>query len=263
MAQMMANVPDALPAPAALLWDVDGTLADTELEGHRPAFNAAFREVGLPWHWDPPTDTRLLRVTGGRERLAAFIEDRTGRPAGPELLDALVASKQAHYARFVREGRVALRPGVRRLIAQARRAGLVQAIVTTSGRAAVEALLQRLLRDLDDAFRFRICGEDVRRKKPDPEAYRLALERLALPAAAVLAIEDSPQGLAAARGAGLPCLVTLREGRSGPLPGDLSAACAVLDGLGESPAGPNVLQGPPCSDGEVSLAYLRQLLAAR
>lgn len=261
MAHAMADIPDVLPTPAALLWDVDGTLADTELEGHRPAFNAAFRDAGLPWRWDAPTYSRLLKVTGGRERLGAFLESETGSPPDRELLDALVTSKQQHYARFIQEGRVSLRPGVGRLIEEARQAGTVQAIVTTSGRAAVDALMDGVLRELADAFRFRICGEDVTRKKPDPEAYRLAWERLALPAAGVLAIEDSRQGLAAAVGAGLPCLITLREAIPGPPPEGFAAARAVLDGLGEATSPPRVLKGPPCSEGVVSLDYLRRLLA--
>lgn len=263
MAHPTAESPDVPPAPAALLWDVDGTLADTEMEGHRPAFNAAFRENGLPWHWDRSTYGRWLAVTGGRERLAAFLAAETGREPAADLLDALVRSKQGHYARLVREGRVSLRPGVGRLIAEARAAGWIQVIVTTSGRAAVDALLASVAGDLGQAFHGRICGEDVSRKKPDPEAYRLALERLALPPDSVLAIEDSPQGLAAAAGAGLATLVTLRESGTVVVPAGFGSARAVLDGLGEVSAPARVLQGPACEGGLVTLAYLRQLMAAR
>ena len=188
--------------PVALLWDVDGTLAETEDQGHRPAFNQAFRDAGLPWHWDSQLYRRLLAVSGGRERLARFLKDVEGRTPDAELLDELVERKQFHYMRLVRQGCCALRPGVSRLLHEAAASGLPQAVVTTSSRRAVEALAEGVLGELRQVFAFWICGEDVAIKKPDPSAYTQAVERMALPASALLAIEDSPQGLAAASAAG-------------------------------------------------------------
>jgi HAD superfamily hydrolase (TIGR01509 family) len=249
--------------PAALLWDVDGTLAETEDHGHRPAFNRAFAEVGLPWRWDSAIYHRLLGVSGGRERLAAFLREVEGAPPPARRLDDLFARKQRHYGEIVRGGGLPLRPGVARLIAEAAAAGIPQAIVTTSSRSAVEALAEGALGDLRHAFAFWICGEDVGRKKPDPEAYRLAIRRLPAAPGRMLALEDSRQGLAAAAAAGLPCLITLSaQSRQEPA-GGFAAARAVLETLESDGAERStVRRGPPCPDGRVTLSYLERLLAS-
>lgn len=245
---------------AGLLWDVDGTLAETELQGHRLAFNLALAEAGLPWQWDPPTYLRLLSVSGGRERLAFFLAEVEGQRPDQARLDALVASKQAHYTALLERGGLHLRPGVERLIRTAAAAGLRQAIVTTSSRPAVQALARCCLGPLAAAFSFWICGEDVAAKKPDPEAYRLALSRLGTPAERLLVLEDSEHGLSAARGAGLACLITLSaQSRQGD-PARFAEAHAVLDGLGEAGQPARRLRGPACDAGVVDLAYLERLL---
>ena len=248
------------PRPAALLWDVDGTLAETEDQGHRPAFNAAFRDAGLPWQWDSELYHRLLAVSGGRERLARFLRDREGRTPDAALLDELVERKQSHYLRLVRQGCCALRPGVSHLLQEAAAAGLPQAIVTTSSRRAVKALAEGVLgQELGPVFAFWICGEDVAVKKPDPSAYTLAVERLGLPAATLLAIEDSPQGLAAASAAGVGCLISLSSlSRSEPTR-RFEAALAVVENLsgGEGPV--MVRRGPACPGNRVTLRYLQRL----
>ncbi|MFM7086289.1 MAG: HAD-IA family hydrolase [Cyanobium sp.] len=252
---------------AALLWDVDGTLAETELDGHRHAFNRAFAEEGLPFHWDAATYLELLAVSGGRERMQAFLQKQEGKAPAPDRLDRLQRRKQHHYGELVRQGAVGLRSGVARLIAEAAAAGVPQAIVTTSGRAAVEALLQGAGMPQRQAFRFWICGEDVARKKPDPEAYRLAIARLGLDPAAILAIEDSRNGLQAATAAGLPCLITLSGSSRGEAGPDghsgFEAARAVLDGLGEMDQPLRVHRGPACPGGRVTLAWLQQLIRER
>ena len=253
------SAPSAAEPPLALLWDVDGTLAETELDGHRRAFNRAFAEEGLPWRWDAATYLEWLAISGGRERLRAFLSAREGQPPCEARIERLQARKQVHYGELVRSGGLALRPGVARLMRQAAAAGLPQAIVTTSGRQAVEALLAGAGAELRPALSFWICGEDVQRKKPDPEGYRAALARLALAPASALAIEDSRNGLLAASGAGLPCLVTLslssrHEAAAGPAA--FEAALAVLDGLGSPQKPLRVLRGPACPEGQVTLAWL-------
>lgn len=248
--------------PAALFWDVDGTLAETELEGHRLAFNRAFADAALPWRWDRPTYLRLLRISGGRERLRHFLTEAEGS-VSPERVEALQRSKQAHYTALVAAGELQLRPGVARLIAEAAAAGLVQAIVTTSGRQAVAALLQQLLPERIAALPLWICGEDVGRKKPDPEAYRLALSRLALPAERVLAIEDSGNGVAAATAAGLEVLVTRSAASAAEADAAFAPACALLDHLGDPGQPCTVQRGPACPDGCVTLPYLEELLRRR
>ncbi|MBD2717743.1 HAD-IA family hydrolase [Synechococcus sp. FACHB-909] len=256
------------PALSALLWDVDGTLAETEFEGHRVAFNRSFEAAGLPWRWDRPTYGRLLAVGGGHERITAFLEQVEGSTPERGRVEELQRRKQAIYAELVQQGRLALRPGVARLVADAAAAGLRQGIVTTSGRSAVQALLEGAPPALARAFDFWVCGDEVARKKPDPEAYRLALGQLAgtgseavgREVAGVLVLEDSPAGLAAATGAGLPCLVCLSAATREEPEARFSAARAVVESLEESGATVVVRRGPPCPEGQVTLSWLERLL---
>jgi HAD superfamily hydrolase (TIGR01509 family) len=196
-----------------VMWDVDGTVAETEEAGHRVAFNQAFEAAGLPWRWDVARYGELLKVTGGRERLLRDMQDRPDAPAEHAERDALArrlhAAKNAHYAAIVREGRVPARPGVLRLMDELAAAGVAQAIVTTTSRANVDALFPTLLgaRWLE-RFATVVCAEDAPLKKPHPQAYGLALQRTGVAAAQALAIEDSPNGLEAARAAGVGCVIT-------------------------------------------------------
>lgn len=256
------------PALSALLWDVDGTLAETEFEGHRVAFNRSFEAAGLPWRWDRPTYGRLLAVGGGHERITAFLRQVEGRTPERGRVEELQRRKQACYAELVQQGRLALRPGVARLVEEAAAAGLRQGIVTTSGRSAVQALLEGAPPALRRAFEFWVCGDDVARKKPDPEAYRLALGRLGVAeagavgeaVAGVLVLEDSPAGLAAATGAGLSCLVCLSAATREEPEARFSAARAVVESLEEPGGKIGVRQGPPCPEGQVTLSWLERLL---
>ncbi|MCP9927571.1 HAD-IA family hydrolase [Cyanobium sp. CH-040] len=240
----------------ALLWDVDGTLAETERDGHRLAFNRAFAEYGVPLHWEAEEYGHWLAISGGRERIRAALVALEDAEPDPRRVEALQACKQRHYAELMAAGSLGLRPGVAALIGAAAAAGLRQAIVTTSGRAAVQALAERLLGSLAEAFDLWVCGDDVARKKPDPEAYVLALRGLALEGGAALAIEDSPAGLAAATAAGLPCLLTLSHyGGLEPLE-RFAAARAVVSALGGEG---RVLRGPACPAEGITLSYLQHL----
>ena len=248
--------------PRALLWDVDGTLAETELEGHRCAFNRAFAEAGLPWCWDVELYHHLVRISGGRERIRAFLSQVEGTPPDPDRVERLQRSKQQHYNALVAAGELRLRPGVERLMRSAAEQGVRQAIVTTSSRTAVEALLKQLLPHHPSWLEFWVCGEDVPSKKPHPAGYSRALERLDLPAQTALALEDSGNGVAAAVAAGLPVLVT-RSGASAREPApSFAAAAAELDHLGHPQQPCTVLRGPACPGGFVTLSYLQQLLPA-
>jgi HAD superfamily hydrolase (TIGR01509 family) len=194
----------------ALIFDVDGTLAETE-EAHRLAFNAAFRAADLDWTWDVDLYRDLLAVTGGKERIRWHVE-RSDPPNGERALadvDLLHAAKTEFYRRAVERGEVMLRPGVRRLIAEAQAAGVRLAVATTTTAANVEALVAATFgRPAASLFEVIVAGEDVTRKKPDPEVYLIASQRLGLPAAACIAFEDSAPGLAAARAAGLRTVVS-------------------------------------------------------
>ena len=195
----------------ALIWDVDGTLAETERDGHRPAFNQAFAEAGLAWHWDETTYGDLLRITGGKERMAHWW--RRVDPAGAAASDAsariaaLHVAKTRVYAERVAAGTVALRPGVEALIREARAQGVRLAIATTTQPENVLALLQHTLGEQAPGWFDVIgAGDMVPRKKPAPDIYLWVLDRLGLPAGDTLAIEDSAAGVAAACAAGVQVL---------------------------------------------------------
>jgi HAD superfamily hydrolase (TIGR01509 family) len=197
----------------ALLWDVDGTLAETERDGHRIAFNQAFEALGVPWRWDVELYGELLAVTGGRERLLHDMARRSEAPVLPAEREALARAvhqrKNQLYAEIVRAGGVTLRPGVAELLDECRTRGVRLAITTTTSRSNVEALLRANLgASWAGWFETLVCGEDVRAKKPDPEVYAIALQRLGVGPLQCLALEDSPGGVAAARGADVPVLVT-------------------------------------------------------
>jgi HAD superfamily hydrolase (TIGR01509 family) len=207
----------------ALLFDVDGTLADTE-ETHRIAFNEAFRAHDLPCRWEREEYAVLLGIAGGKERLAAYFE-RVGIDPGraPEVH----RTKTEHYVDLVGRGATPLRPGVARLIDEAAARGVRLAIATTTTEANVIALLSA-----EQLARFDVlaCGDVVAAKKPAPDVYLHALARLGVPAEDAIAIEDSALGLAAAKAAGLrtvvtPCRWTLDH--------DFAAADLVLPDLGE------------------------------
>lgn len=244
----------------ALIWDVDGTLAETERDGHRVAFNRAFEEAGLPWHWDVSTYGELLKITGGKERLLHWWRSQDPRaaaaPPAAEQIRRLHAAKTAHYAALVDGGAVALRPGVERLLVQARMQGITLAIATTTTEANVTALLRATLGDAAPGWFDVIgAGDVVPAKKPAPDIYRWVLESLGLHAGAALALEDSANGAAAAHAAGLPVVLTRSLYTAGEAAGPVLAD---LDGLGshERPACGNV-HGRPWQ-GVVDLATLRR-----
>jgi len=198
-----------------LIWDVDGTIAETERDGHRVAFNQAFTGLGVPWQWDVPTYGRLLRVTGGFERLIRDMEGRAQAPASAAERNRLARSvhrrKNQLYAEIVAAGGICIRPGVQRLMDECASARIALAIATTTSRPNVEALLSNLFGTGWQRFAAIVCADDAPIKKPDPMAYRFALERLDIAARDAMAVEDSPNGLAAARAIGIGTLITRSE----------------------------------------------------
>lgn len=197
----------------ALVWDVDGTLAETEHDGHRVAFNQAFAEQGLDWHWDELLYRPLLAITGGKERLAHWWRAQdpvaAAQPEAPARIVRLHARKTAVYVDLVARGQVQLRPGVARLLQAARDEGLVLAIATTTTPANVTALLTATLGAGSLAWFASIgAGDVVPAKKPAPDIYRWVLQQLGVAPAEALALEDSAPGATAALAAGLPTVVT-------------------------------------------------------
>ncbi|MFP5410282.1 MAG: HAD family hydrolase [Gammaproteobacteria bacterium] len=246
---------------SALLFDVDGTLADTERDGHRPAFNQAFQDAGLDWHWDVALYGKLLAVTGGKERMKHYIDQFRPDYRKPDNFDELVAelhrAKTRHYSALAAQGGIPLRPGVKRLLNEARAAGLRLAIATTTTPENVTVLLEHSLgTGTQDWFEVIAAGDIVPAKKPAPDIYHYALEQMGLEPAECLAFEDSENGLRASLGAGLKTLVTVNDYT---LDHDFSGAAVVLSDLGD-PGAPNQrIAGPDLGQPFVDVGYLRTL----
>jgi HAD superfamily hydrolase (TIGR01509 family) len=223
----------------ALFFDCDGVLADTERYGHLPAFNATFREFGLPVQWSEEEYGRLLAIGGGKERMATLLTPEfvrtAGLPADPEGQAAELAAwhkrKTQIYTEMVAEGRLPPRPGIRRIITAAQDAGWALAVCSTSAEASVRAILDHAAGP-DRAARFDLvlAGDVVPRKKPASDIYQLAIERLSVPPPSVLVIEDSRNGLLAATGAGLRCLLTVNDYKKDE---EFSEAVLVVTSLGD------------------------------
>lgn len=231
LALVPAEADQLIRRAAALIFDVDGTLAETE-ELHRQAFNHAFARHGLDWQWDRAVYKDLLRVTGGKERMRAY-HGRLGiaPPLPDEDIAALHRIKTAYYAELIETGCCPLRPGVIELLDAAKARGQRLAIATTTSHGNIDALLSRGLGGRwASEFDAIVAGDDVRHKKPASDVYLKTLARLKLGAADCVAIEDSANGLIAAARAGIPVLITrsmfFRDD-------DFSEAKAVLENLSE------------------------------
>jgi len=220
----------------ALIFDCDGVLAETERDGHRVAFNKTFAEKGYDIEWDGALYQELLKVGGGKERMRHFFE-QAGWPAGTTDKDALIKDlhqrKTDSYMQIVESGELPLRPGVARLVDEAVAAGIKLAVCSTSNERAVNAVVETLLGPERKArFDVILAGDVVSKKKPDSEIYRLALERLALEPTQCVVIEDNRNGLLAARGAGMYCIVTTNAYTEDE---DFSEADLVVPELGDPP----------------------------
>ncbi len=246
----------------AAVFDVDGTLVDSERHGHRVAFNRAFEEFDLPYRWDEARYGELLHITGGQRRIDGYLATQ-GVPEAErkELAPALHRRKTEILEQMVDDGAIELRPGAGRLLEELASEGVALAVGTTGSRRWVERLLNRLLPSVTwDAI---VAGDDVEHRKPDPEVFNVALEKLGLdgPDGAVV-VEDSAEGVAAAKAAGLCCAVVVNGYTADH---DLTGADLVLDGFGEPGAPAEVLADPHqvAGEGILDAAVLRKLLQVR
>ncbi len=245
----------------ALLFDVDGTLADTERDGHRVAFNAAFAEAGLDWRWSVALYSELLAVTGGKERIRYYLERDNAAFQVPgnlnEFVAGLHAAKNRIYTRMLANGEIPLRPGVKRLLQEARAQGVRLAIATTTTPVNVLALLEHSLApDASSWFDVIAAGDIVPAKKPAPDIYHYALQELKLRPGECIAFEDSENGLKSSLGAGLQTIVTINDYTRDH---DLTGAALVLDQLGEPGRPSAVLQGDAYGAAYVDMELLQRI----
>lgn len=252
----------------ALIFDCDGVLADTERDGHLPAFNRTFEDVGLPVRWSAEDYARYVLIGGGKERMAALLTadlvERAGLPTDPDAQRALLADwhrrKTDHYVALVEQGALPARPGIARVVAAADAAGWRLGVASTSAERSVRAVLEHAVGQ-GLAARFAVfAGDVVARKKPAPDIYLLALEGMGLDPADVVVVEDSANGLQAALAAGLTTVVTVSTYTHDE---DFTGAALVVSSLGDAPATPTQVVADPHGlgvAGQVTLADLARLL---
>ena len=258
----MAQTSAANNGLEAIVFDVDGTLVDSERDGHRVAFNRAFEEAGLPDRWEVELYGELLEITGGDRRLKAYFE-RRGAPEdeASDLARRLHPRKTEIFAEMARQGEIDPRPGVRELLSELEQAGVRLAVATTGTGAWVHPLLERSFGA--ERFEVVVTADEAPVRKPDPSAHLLALERLGLSdaASAAPAIEDSLNGLQAAKAAGLACVIVVNDYTREQ---NFEAADLVLDGFGPPGRAAAVLRDPRALDppGRLDVGTLQRLAAA-
>ncbi|CDM95865.1 MULTISPECIES: HAD family hydrolase [Limnospira] len=242
----------------AIIFDVDGTLAETERDGHRLAFNQTFAEAGLDWDWSIELYGELLTVSGGKERIDYYIKRYHPNGQPPNNLDEWIAklhqAKTRHYRELLAKGDIPLRPGVKRLITEALGEGVRLAIATTSAFPNAIALLEETLNP--HWFEVIAAGDIVPHKKPAPDIYNYALEKLGLTASDCLAIEDSRQGLLAARGVGLTTIITVNNYTKNE---DFEGAALVINHLGEPDLSCEAIASTALNSGYITLDLLRHI----
>jgi HAD superfamily hydrolase (TIGR01509 family) len=214
----------------AIILDVDGTLSETE-ETHRQAFNETFAEFGLGWVWTQDLYGTLLKTTGGKERMAAYVRQYLKAEPDMAKIAEIHARKTARYGQLIAQGAAALRPGIADLIRDAKNNGVRLAVATTTNRPNVDRLTEACFNQpAGEVFEVIAAGDAVKNKKPAPDVFNLAVQNLGLQPQECVGLEDSRNGLLACHGAGVPCIVSPCRYTRGS---DFSEARAVVNSFGE------------------------------
>ena len=237
-------------------WDLDGTIANTELEAHLPAFNNAFRDLGINWYWDPKKYIELLRINGGRNRIAYYSQS-INDDFSEDLIFKIHEKKQYHYLEIIKENCVEFKTGVFRLINELHTKKVRQFIVTSSSRKQVDLLLEYLLNGFNP-FEFIISSEDVELKKPNPLPYLKAIQLSGINKNNSIVFEDSNPGLKSSLAANLPTIfvpsnipIVFEE--------NIKLDC-ILDSLGDENNMANVIKGPKLKKSYVDFSFLNDYL---
>jgi HAD superfamily hydrolase (TIGR01509 family) len=246
----------------ALIFDVDGTIAETE-EAHRQAFNRAFIDFGLDWRWGRALYCDLLKLTGGRERLHEYLSGLELPPTVRRNIETRIPELHAHktalYGDMIRAGAGALRPGVARLAGEARNSGVALAIATTTSPVNLPPLFEATWsNEALDWFSVIAAGDMVKDKKPAPDIYKLALDRLGLAPDECIALEDSRNGLVSAVGAGIPTVITVNGFTAHE---SFEGALAVISDMGEPETPFTPVGGFAEEPGVLTLELLRRWCA--
>jgi HAD superfamily hydrolase (TIGR01509 family) len=242
----------------AVFWDVDGTIADTELCGHRVAFNLAFNDFDLNWHWNENQYLDLLKISGGYNRII-YYRNKIESELSDNECSKIQSRKRFHYKSLIQEGKIKVRIGVLRLINELSNFDVEQFIVTTSGRDSLEPFLQTSLTSHLNCFSEIITYEDVSKHKPFPDAYLLALQLCKSSADNCIAIEDSMIGVEAAKAAKLNCLLTLPPWIS-TAKNITRKANSCVDSLGNVDKPSNLIYGNKLSSNIVDFEYLTNII---
>ncbi|HET7012129.1 MAG TPA: HAD-IA family hydrolase [Anaerolineales bacterium] len=253
-----------MPALKGIFFDQDGVIIDTERDGHRVSFNETFKEFGFPFTWGVEEYHELLQISGGKERMKHYLQTKGfGKPVPPEEADDLIARmhkrKTAMFIEMVEGGKLPLRPGIHRFMREAVAARIQLGVCTTSSETAAHAIAYQVLKDIP--FKVVLAGDVVSKKKPDPEIYKLALEKTGLRPEECLVVEDSRNGVLAGKAAGMRVLATTNVYTEQE---DLSPADIIVSCLGDPAGQKAVLKKGPAEivrEGVVHVAQVARLFA--